>query len=208
MAFCSAVPLRAGRVVGSVLQATPSACFQPAEPAPVSSVSSRRSTFFAGEIDVGVHVDARSTADSSPATRRFVVRSQAATVVPPTSAVVLKPAPKIAKTGLQTDTASAKPEVETGGDGAKSKERENEEEFMGKWKVLLHNDEANTMEYVIKAIRTVVPNISHQEAVNIMLEAHTTGVGVVIVCEKEHAEYYCEGLKGYQLWSSIEPEDV
>jgi len=50
--------------------------------------------------------------------------------------------------------------------------------------------------------------MTHQEALNIMLEAHTTGVGVVTVCEKEIAEYYCEVLKSFKLWSSIEPEDV
>mmetsp|Transcript_12093 Transcript_12093/g.21000 ORF Transcript_12093/g.21000 Transcript_12093/m.21000 type:complete len:194 (+) Transcript_12093:61-642(+) len=129
-------------------------------------------------------------------------------VTPTRMAVELKPAPKIQKSKLAT-VAPTTPEVDTGkGSGSRELESDSSLEHAGKWKVLLHNDEANTMEYVIKALRSVVPGIDHIEAVNIMLEAHTKGVGVVIVCEKEHAEFYCEGLKAYHLWSSIEPEDV
>jgi ATP-dependent Clp protease adaptor protein ClpS len=40
----------------------------------------------------------------------------------------------------------------------------------------------------------------------VMLEAHNTGVGLVIVCDIEPAEFYCETLKSKGLTSSIEPE--
>jgi len=39
-----------------------------------------------------------------------------------------------------------------------------------------------------------------------MLEAHNTGVGLVIVCPQEPAEFYCEGLQRRGLTSTIEPE--
>eukprot|EP00276_Gloeochaete_wittrockiana_P006968 CAMPEP_0184643316 /NCGR_PEP_ID=MMETSP0308-20130426/128_1 /TAXON_ID=38269 /ORGANISM="Gloeochaete witrockiana, Strain SAG 46.84" /LENGTH=124 /DNA_ID=CAMNT_0027071153 /DNA_START=282 /DNA_END=656 /DNA_ORIENTATION=+ len=123
-------------------------------------------------------------------------------------AVVLKPAPKVEKVGLKTIAPVETPSTDTGGSGAKKRETSEEEQFAGQWKVLLHNDEANTMEYVVQCLRKTVPRMTHQEALNIMLEAHTTGVGVVTVCEKEIAEYYCEVLKSFKLWSSIEPEDV
>ena len=39
-----------------------------------------------------------------------------------------------------------------------------------KYKVLLHNDPVNTMDYVVEALRQVVPQLSEQDALNIMLE--------------------------------------
>ena len=75
-----------------------------------------------------------------------------------------------------------------------------------RYKVLLHNDPVNTMEYVVNTLRQVVPQLSEQDALAVMLEAHNTGVGLVIVCDIEPAEFYCETLKAKGLTSSIEPE--
>ena len=58
-----------------------------------------------------------------------------------------------------------------------------------KYKVLLHNDPVNSMEYVTNALREVVPQLSEQDAISIMLEAHNTGVGLVIVCDLEPVSY-------------------
>ncbi|MEN9208371.1 MAG: ATP-dependent Clp protease adapter ClpS [Gloeomargarita sp. GMQP_bins_120] len=74
------------------------------------------------------------------------------------------------------------------------------------YKVLLHNDDHNTMEYVVECLMKVVPSLSWTEAVNIMLEAHNTGVALVIICPLEPAEFYCEGLRRKGLTSTIEPE--
>ena len=52
-----------------------------------------------------------------------------------------------------------------------------------KYKVLLHNDPVNSMEYVAASLREVVPQLSEQDAISIMLEAHNTGVGLVIICD-------------------------
>ncbi len=76
-----------------------------------------------------------------------------------------------------------------------------------KYKVLLHNDPVNSMEYVASSLREVVPQLSEQDAISIMLEAHNTGVGLVIVCDLEPAEFYSESLKSKGLTSSIEKED-
>ncbi len=76
-----------------------------------------------------------------------------------------------------------------------------------KYKVLLHNDPVNSMEYVATSLREVVPQLSEQDAISIMLEAHNTGVGLVIVCDLEPAEFYSESLKAKGLTSSIEIED-
>jgi ATP-dependent Clp protease adaptor protein ClpS len=76
-----------------------------------------------------------------------------------------------------------------------------------RYKVLLHNDPVNTMEYVVKTLRQVVPSLSEQDAIAVMLEAHNTGVGLVIVCDLEPAEFYCETLKSKGLTSTIEPDE-
>ena len=76
-----------------------------------------------------------------------------------------------------------------------------------KYKVLLHNDPVNSMEYVTFSLREVVPQLSEQDAISIMLEAHNNGVGLVIVCDLEPAEFYSESLKSKGISSSIEKED-
>ncbi len=75
-----------------------------------------------------------------------------------------------------------------------------------RYKVLLHNDPINTMDYVVGVLRQVVPQLSEQDAMAVMLEAHNTGIGLVIVCDLEPAEFYCESLKAKSLKSTIEKE--
>ena len=74
------------------------------------------------------------------------------------------------------------------------------------YKVLLHNDPVNSMEYVVQTLRQVVPQLSDQDAISIMLETHNNGIGLVIVCDLEPAEFYSESLKSKGLSSSIEKE--
>ncbi|WP_320673929.1 ATP-dependent Clp protease adapter ClpS [Prochlorococcus sp. MIT 1341] len=74
------------------------------------------------------------------------------------------------------------------------------------YKVLLHNDPVNTMDYVVSVLLEVVPQLSEQGALAVMLEAHNTGVGLVIVCDLEPAEFYCESLKAKGLTSTLEKE--
>ena len=76
-----------------------------------------------------------------------------------------------------------------------------------KYKVLLHNDPVNSMDYVVNTLRQVVPQLSEQDAVNIMLETHNNGIGLVIVCDIEPAEFYSESLKAKGLTSTIEIEN-
>ncbi len=75
------------------------------------------------------------------------------------------------------------------------------------YKVLLHNDPVNSMEYVVITLRQVVPRLSEQDAISIMLEAHNNGVGLVIVCDLEPAEFYSETLNMKGLTSTIEKEN-
>ena len=75
-----------------------------------------------------------------------------------------------------------------------------------KYKVLLHNDPVNTMDYVVETLRQVVPQLSEQDALKIMLDTHNNGVGLVIICDLEPAEFYSESLKAKGLTSTIELE--
>ena len=74
------------------------------------------------------------------------------------------------------------------------------------YKVLLHNDPVNTMDYVVMILRQVVPKLTEQAAIAVMLEAHETGVGLVIVCDIEPAEFYSQSLNAKGLTSTIEKD--
>jgi ATP-dependent Clp protease adaptor protein ClpS len=76
-----------------------------------------------------------------------------------------------------------------------------------RYRVLLHNDDYNPMEYVVQVLLQTVPSLTQPQAVDIMMEAHTNGVALVITCAQEHAEFYCESLRSHGLGSSIEPDE-
>jgi ATP-dependent Clp protease adaptor protein ClpS len=75
------------------------------------------------------------------------------------------------------------------------------------YRVLLHNDDFNSMEHVVETLISTIPNLSAPQAINIMMEAHQYGIALVITCNQEHAEHYCEVLKSHGLTSTIEPAD-
>lgn len=76
-----------------------------------------------------------------------------------------------------------------------------------RYRVLLHNDDFNSMEYVVQTLMKTVPSLTQPQAVSIMMEAHTNGMALVITCAQEHAEFYCETLKNHGLSSTIEPDE-
>ena len=73
------------------------------------------------------------------------------------------------------------------------------------YRVLLHNDDYNAMDHVVRALVESVPSLSLRRAARIMLEAHLHGVALVIVCPKEPAEFYCERLTSFGLTATMEP---
>jgi len=75
-----------------------------------------------------------------------------------------------------------------------------------RYRVILHNDDYNPMEYVVQVLLKTVASLTEPQAVDIMMQAHTQGFAVVIICAQEHAEFYSETLKAHGLLSTIEPE--
>ena len=72
------------------------------------------------------------------------------------------------------------------------------------YQVILHNDDHHSMDEVIVALIRSVPGTDERKAILIMLEAHSTGRAVVIVCPQEQAEFYAERLGTYGLTVTIE----
>ena len=77
--------------------------------------------------------------------------------------------------------------------------------LLPRYRVLLFNDDHNAMDDVVLALVRTIAGMEMEQAVRIMLEAHTTGCAQVIICLKELAEHYREGLESYGLTSTIEP---
>ena len=74
------------------------------------------------------------------------------------------------------------------------------------WKVLLHNDDTNSMEFVIVSIVELTP-LNEQAAVTRMTEAHKTGVALLLMTHKERAELYQEQFQSKGLVVTIEPAE-
>merc|ERR1711988_2097125 len=77
----------------------------------------------------------------------------------------------------------------------------------GWWRVLLHNDEIHTFEYVTEAIVKIVPQITRRKAYIITRVTHTSGVATITTVWKDLAEQMCMGLQSFGLTVSIAPDD-
>lgn len=75
-----------------------------------------------------------------------------------------------------------------------------------KYKVLLHNDDGVFAELVVRCLMTIC-QLSETQAISVMMTAHTTGIGLIKVCDIEMAEFYEDQLKSKGVPCSIEPEE-
>ena len=73
------------------------------------------------------------------------------------------------------------------------------------YKVLLHNDDVNNVDHVVRSVFRLTP-LQEQEAVEKTLEAHQTGVALLLVTHKERAELYQEQFASLSLTVTIEPD--
>ncbi len=73
------------------------------------------------------------------------------------------------------------------------------------FKVLLHNDDVNDVEHVIRSILRLTP-LSLEEALGKTLEAHQAGVSLLLVTHQERAELYCEQFATFNLTVTAEAD--
>lgn len=74
------------------------------------------------------------------------------------------------------------------------------------YKVLLHNDDRNTFEHVIRSVVRLTP-IPEDEAVVKAIEAHETGVSLLLVTHQERAELYADQFASLEITITIEPDE-
>jgi len=74
-----------------------------------------------------------------------------------------------------------------------------------RYKVLLHNDDVNSMDHVVKALMRVF-RFERAFCEQIMLEAHRNGVALCTVEPLEQAELHRDQLASYSLRATIEKE--
>ena len=86
-------------------------------------------------------------------------------------------------TGTSTDTLSAQEDI---------------------YQVVLHNDDTNTMEHVVRCLVQVFGH-SLELAVKIMMEAHRKGRAVAEVESKSEAQRHRDQLRSLSLVATIEP---
>jgi ATP-dependent Clp protease adaptor protein ClpS len=81
------------------------------------------------------------------------------------------------------------------------------------YKVLLHNDDFTTMEFVVYVLQTVFQR-SESDAVHIMLKVHQEGIGVAGIYTYEVAETKAEKVKAlaeaneYPLLCTVEEAET
>ena len=74
-----------------------------------------------------------------------------------------------------------------------------------RFRVLLHNDDVNHFDHVILSVMRLTP-LSEQEALLRTLEAHETGVSLLLVTHQERAELYVDQFASVKITVTLEPE--
>lgn len=73
------------------------------------------------------------------------------------------------------------------------------------WRVILHNDDKNEIEDVVRVVRRLTP-LNQEESIARTLEAHKTGVSVLLVTHQERAELYVEQFQSCGLTVTAEAD--
>lgn len=73
------------------------------------------------------------------------------------------------------------------------------------YKVILHNDDVNEFEHVIRTILELTM-LNERDAILRTIEAHETGASLLLVTHKERAELYVEQFATFTLTVTCEPD--
>lgn len=85
-------------------------------------------------------------------------------------------------------------------------QEDQEEKIEEQWRVVLHNDEVHTFNYVIQSLCKVIGTLDRKRAFDICVVTHGTGKATITKSWKEQAMKYCLGLQRQGLTASIAPE--
>lgn len=112
-------------------------------------------------------------------------------------------APSAPSAPAATDAPSAAP-ANAPASASKPKAPQGRVDQLPPFRVLLHNDDVNDMEHVVRSLISLA-GLRLPRAVEVTLEAHETGVALVVVTHKERAELVAEQLASTGLTATIEP---
>eukprot|EP00526_Cylindrotheca_closterium_P022676 CAMPEP_0113648528 /NCGR_PEP_ID=MMETSP0017_2-20120614/25746_1 /TAXON_ID=2856 /ORGANISM="Cylindrotheca closterium" /LENGTH=174 /DNA_ID=CAMNT_0000560765 /DNA_START=62 /DNA_END=586 /DNA_ORIENTATION=+ /assembly_acc=CAM_ASM_000147 len=87
---------------------------------------------------------------------------------------------------------------------SQAEEEKNKEEM---WRVVLHNDEVHTFNYVIRSLCKVVGTLDRKASFEICVQTHGVGKATVTKTWKKQAEQFCLGLQRQGLTVSISPDE-
>ena len=71
-------------------------------------------------------------------------------------------------------------------------------EQMPPWKIILHNDDVNTAEYVVQKIQEIT-KLEEETAVRKVLEADEEGHALLLVTHREKAELFVEMFESFSI---------
>lgn len=74
------------------------------------------------------------------------------------------------------------------------------------WRVVLHNDEVHTFNYVIRSLCKVIGTLDRKASFEICVQTHGIGKATVTKTWKKQAEQFCLGLQRQGLTVSISPD--
>ncbi len=101
----------------------------------------------------------------------------------------------------KSGTATVKPKR-----SAKPAPKHRPPQMLPPWKVLLHNDDKNDVHFVVLTI-VELTTLNEQDAKQRTVEAHETGVALLVTTHKERAELYKDQFESKGLTVSIEPAE-
>ena len=143
----------------------------------------------------GILQQQRRTSTSSPLFRDWMVSPTTLHMAPPADGKGGMEKSKDKKKGVSTIVID---KTDT-----QMEEEDTPEEM---WRVVLHNDEVHTFNYVIRSLQKVMGTLDKKKAFDICTVTHGQGQATVDTCWKEQAMKYCLGLQRQGLTASIAPD--
>jgi len=112
-----------------------------------------------------------------------------------------QPSKESSSSSGKSGTATAKPKR-----ASKTSPKQKPPQMLPPWKVLLHNDDKNEVGFVVKTI-VELTTLNENDAKQRTVEAHETGVALLLTTHKERAELYKDQFESKGLTVSIEPAE-